>query len=65
MSTIIDDVKGEALRKAVKWLCEQNTYTLAGIEEASRRFDLSPLDENFLLDLFSKKKLDTDRARQD
>jgi hypothetical protein len=62
MSTIIDSVKGEALRKAVDWICEQNTYTLASIEEASRRFDLSPLDENFLIDLFSKRKLDTNQG---
>ncbi len=62
MSTIIDDVKGEALRKAVKWICERETYTLAGIEEASRRFDLSPLDENFLISLFTKKKKDADQG---
>jgi hypothetical protein len=56
MSTIYDDVKGEALRSAVKWISEKKTYTLASIEEASQRFDLSPLDEEFLIREFVNKK---------
>ena len=39
----------DALRHAVQWLGEQGRCTPALIEEASRRFDLSPLDEEFLL----------------
>jgi len=46
--------KGEDLRKAVKWVSEERKYnpekepkTL--IEEACMKFDLSPLDADFLL----------------
>jgi len=41
--------EGEDLRKAVRWLVEQDVKSLEVIEEASRRFDLSPLDEEFLI----------------
>jgi hypothetical protein len=44
--------EGEALRRAVAWLAEQPRRDGATIEEASRRFDLSPLEEAFLLDHF-------------
>jgi hypothetical protein len=43
---------GEGLRRAVAWLAEQPRRDLATIEEASRRFNLSPLDEEFLLSRF-------------
>jgi hypothetical protein len=33
----------------VQWLSGQGPLTSELIEEASRRFDLSPLDEEFLL----------------
>jgi hypothetical protein len=36
----------------VRWLSEHGTLTPELIEEASRRFDLSPLDEEFLLRFF-------------
>jgi len=39
----------EDLRHAVQWLSGQGPLTSELIEEASRRFDLSPLDEEFLL----------------
>ena len=39
----------EALRRAVQWLAEQGPCTVKTVEEASRRFDLTPLDEEFLL----------------
>ena len=39
----------EALRRAVQWLAEQARWDAETIEEASRRFDLSPIDEEFLL----------------
>lgn len=42
----------EGLRRAVAWLAEQPVRDLATIEEASRRFNLSPLDEEFLLQHF-------------
>lgn len=44
--------EGESLRRAVAWLAEQPARDLATIEEASRRFNLSPLDEQFLLEHF-------------
>lgn len=42
----------EGLRHAVAWLAEQPFRNAATIEEASRRFNLSPLDEQFLLEHF-------------
>lgn len=41
--------KGQALRRAVRWLAERGEWTAARIDEASRQFDLSPADEEFLL----------------
>ncbi len=46
--------KGEDLRKAVKWVSEERKYNpekepKALIEEACMKFDLSPLDADFLL----------------
>ena len=48
----------EELRRAVAWLVEQPSRDSRIIEE-SRRFDLSPLDEKFLLNHFR----DHDRVR--
>jgi hypothetical protein len=39
----------EGLRRAVQWLAAQTSWDPKVIEEASRRFDLSPIDEDFLL----------------
>ncbi|MDY6941797.1 MAG: hypothetical protein SVU69_02135 [Pseudomonadota bacterium] len=44
--------RGERLRRAVKWLSEQERKDLKTVEEACRRFDLSPLEEDFLLKYF-------------
>ena len=44
--------EGEGLRRAVAWLADQPVRDLATIEEASWRFNLSPLDEEFLLQHF-------------
>jgi len=44
--------EGEDLRRAVRWLSEQEGYTVEAVEEASRRFNLSPADEQFLIDHF-------------
>ena len=41
--------KGSDLIAAVRWLSEQQRHDRQAIEEASLRFDLSPLDEEFLL----------------
>lgn len=43
---------GEGLRRAVRWLGEHGTWTSGAIQEASVRFDLSPQEEQFLLDHF-------------
>ncbi|MFM5269581.1 hypothetical protein ACEUAK_04405 [Aeromonas veronii] len=40
---------GEDLRRAVRWLSEHHQYDISAIEEACLRFDLSPLDEEFLI----------------
>jgi hypothetical protein len=39
----------EGLRRAVQWLAAQTSWDAKTIEEASLRFDLSPIDEDFLL----------------
>ena len=39
----------EGLRRAVAWLLERGTWTTELVDEASRLFDLSPVDEEFLL----------------
>lgn len=41
--------KGERLRNAVRWLVEEGDFSLEAIEEASRRFDLTPAEEDFLI----------------
>ena len=46
--------KGEDLRKAVKWVSEERTYNKekklkALIEEACLKFNLSPMDADFLI----------------
>ncbi len=50
--------EGERLRKAVRWLAERKDHSLAAVEEAARRFDLSPREEAFLI-----RWLVRDRAR--
>lgn len=50
--------EGENLRLAVAWLSGQPARDLKTIEEASRRFNLSPLDEQFLIDHFRIPKQD-------
>lgn len=40
---------GQGLRDALRWLSETGRHDAAAVEEACRRFDLSPLDEEFLL----------------
>lgn len=39
----------EGLRRAVQWLAAQKSWNAKIVEEASRRFDLSPIEEEFLL----------------
>lgn len=47
----------EGLRRAVAWLAEQPDRDAQTIEEACRRFDLSPMDEEFLLKHFRQADL--------
>ncbi len=42
----------EDLRRAVAWLGSLDNVDSARIDEAALRFDLSPIDEEFLLRLF-------------
>ncbi len=42
----------QGLRLAVQWLATQSPWDARVIEEACRRFDLSPIDEEFLLKHF-------------
>jgi len=51
----------EDLRRAVQWLIEQPLRDAQTIEEAARRFDLSPVDEEFLLHHF--RSADAERSR--
>ena len=44
--------EGEALRRAFQWLADRGDCTLKTVEQASLRFDLTPLDEEFLLRQF-------------
>lgn len=40
---------GDGLRGALRWLSAEGRHDARAVEEACRRFDLSPLDEEFLL----------------
>ena len=53
----------EDLRRAVAWLIEQPSRDFPTIEEASRRFDLSPLDEEFLLNHFRDEMMKSGKDR--
>jgi hypothetical protein len=53
--------EGEDLRKAVKWISDERQYgeektLLKLIEEASLKFDLSPMDAEYLVNFFMKEK---------
>ncbi|PJA33122.1 MAG: hypothetical protein CO187_02505 [Zetaproteobacteria bacterium CG_4_9_14_3_um_filter_53_7] len=44
--------RGEAMRMAVRWLSEMHHCDLETIEEACRRYDLTPCEEEFMLKRF-------------
>ncbi len=50
----------EGLREAVRWLGAHPPVTPERIEEAARRFDLGPADEEFLLREFPLSGFDDD-----
>lgn len=52
---------GEALRRALHWLSEQGRHDAAAIEAAARRFDLTPLEEDFLLHHFRETPPESER----
>jgi hypothetical protein len=41
--------RGDALRHAIAWLAEHGEWSAALVDEACRRFDIAPVDEEFLL----------------
>jgi len=52
--------EGEDIRKAVKWISEERQYDPQAqlsklIEEACLKFDLSPMDAEYLLKLLKQK----------
>jgi len=58
MSTIVP--AGEDIRRAVRWISENlaenpDQSRIKLIEQAVFRFDLSPLDTEFLINFFHKK----------
>lgn len=59
MSAVIPS--GEDIRKAVKWISDNleanpEQARMKLIETAVFKFDLSPLDTDFLINFFSKKR---------
>ena len=55
--------QGEHIRKAVKWIGEQRKYEPGKepqvlVEEASRKFDLSPIEVDFLFRLIAENKIE-------
>lgn len=55
---------GEGLRRAVRWIGEVGRHDLCVIDEACRRFDLSPLDEEFLLHYLRERRQSVDKGRK-
>jgi len=56
--------EGEALRSAVRWISRMHGYDQKSIEEACRRFDLTPAEEEFMLHHFlhADSKLETSES---
>lgn len=53
--------RSEGFRRAIRWLSEQPGHSLAVVEAAAQRFDLSPQDEAFLIAHFVERGRDRDR----
>ena len=52
--------EGEEIRKAVKWISDERQYgddkpLIKLIEEAGLKFNLSPADQEYLINFFRKK----------
>lgn len=54
---------GEALRRAFAWLAEQEDWTTHNVDEACRRFDVGPVDEEFLLRELARRRAGQGPAR--
>ena len=54
---------GEGLRRAVRWLSDFRRHDWLAVEDAARRFDLTPLEEDFLLQYFTVATVETDERR--
>jgi len=46
---------GENLRRAIRWLSDRGRHDIAAINDAAERFDLTPLEEEFLIKHFSSE----------
>ncbi|MDJ0959003.1 MAG: hypothetical protein QNI91_19195 [Arenicellales bacterium] len=46
--------QSEQLRHAVRWLSDHQDYSYTAINEAAKKFDLSPLDTEFLTKTFAR-----------
>ena len=58
--------EGEEIRKAFKWISEERKYNPEGklaklIEEACLKFDLSPIDAEYLLKMLKHQTPNTKR----
>jgi len=47
--------KGESIRKAVRWISDQRRHDPKTVEVACLRFDLSPLEEEFVMSHFVQR----------
>jgi hypothetical protein len=48
--------RGENLRRVLGWLADHGGWTMELLEEACRRFDLGPADEEFLIREFRRSQ---------
>ncbi len=48
--------RGENLRRAIRWISDRGDHSYRAVEEACRQFDLSPLEEEFLLHEFTTRE---------
>jgi nucleotide-binding universal stress UspA family protein len=67
MSYVLEP-EGEALRRAVRWISDARNVDPAAsmgrlVEEAGLRFDLPPLDQDFLRDTFTRPVATADRQK--
>ncbi|KPK39815.1 MAG: hypothetical protein AMJ69_04680 [Gammaproteobacteria bacterium SG8_47] len=53
---------GENLRRAICWLGERGRHDIAAISDAAERFDLTPLEEQFLIEHFGNEAGPGDRS---